>query len=56
MFEYQTITVDVRENVHWLTLNRPVSLNAINTQMATELRDYFSQLFQDRSCRVVALS
>lgn len=55
MFDYQTITVDVRDGAHWLTLNRPESLNAINTQMATELRDYFSGLFQDRSCRVVVM-
>ena len=55
MFDYQTISVEARECVHWLTLNRPESLNAINTQMATELRDYFSGLFQDRSCRVVMM-
>jgi len=55
MFDYQTISVEAKEGVHWLTLNRPESLNAINTQMATELRDYFSGLFQDRSCRVVVM-
>ena len=49
MFDYQTISVEAKEGVHWLTLNRPESLNAINTQMATELRDYFSGLFQDLS-------
>ena len=55
MFDYQTISVEAKGGVHWLTLNRPESLNAINTQMATELRDYFSGLFQDRSCRVVVM-
>ncbi len=55
MNSYKTIDVDVRGSVHWLTLNRPDSLNAINTQMATELRDYFGNLFQDRSCRVVVM-
>ena len=55
MFDYQTISVEARDGVHWLTLNRPESLNAINIQMATELRDYFSGLFQDRSCRVVVM-
>ena len=55
MFDYQTISVEVKGGVHWLTLNRPESLNAINIQMATELRDYFSGLFQDRSCRVVVM-
>ena len=55
MNSYKTIDVDVRGSVHWLTLNRPDSLNAINTQMATELRDYFGNLFQDRTCRVVVM-
>ena len=41
MFDYQTISVEAKDGVHWLTFNRPESLNAINTQMATELRDYF---------------
>ena len=55
MYDYETITVDVRGAAHWLTLNRPESLNAINTKMATELRDYFGNLFQDRECRVVVM-
>lgn len=55
MYEYKTISVEVKGGVHWLSLNRPDSLNAINTQMATELRDYFGGLFQDRSCRVVVM-
>jgi enoyl-CoA hydratase/carnithine racemase len=55
MCEYKTISVEVKGGVHWLSLNRPDSLNAINTQMATELRDYFGGLFQDRSCRVVVM-
>ena len=55
MYDYETITVDVRGAAHWLTLNRPDSLNAINTKMASELRDYFGNLFQDRECRVVVM-
>jgi len=52
---YETIDIDVRGDVHWLTLNRPDRLNAINTQMATELGLYFGDLYQDRSCRVVVM-
>jgi enoyl-CoA hydratase/carnithine racemase len=52
---YETIDIDVRGEVHWLTLNRPDRLNAINTQMATELGRYFGDLYQDRSCRVVVM-
>ncbi|MDB2434177.1 enoyl-CoA hydratase/isomerase family protein [Luminiphilus sp.] len=55
MSNYETIGIDVRGEVHWLTLNRPDRLNAINTQMATELGRYFGDLYQDRSCRVVVM-
>ena len=55
MFDYQKISVEAKDGIDWLTLNRPESLNAIDTQMATELRDYFSGLFQDRSCRLVVM-
>ena len=55
MSNYETIDIDVRGEVHWLTLNRPDRLNAINTQMATDLGRYFGDLYQDRSCRVVVM-
>ncbi|WP_300392737.1 enoyl-CoA hydratase-related protein [Henriciella sp.] len=55
MYDYKTIDVDVRGNVHWLTLNRPDMLNAINTEMAGELADYFGKLYHDRSCRIVVM-
>ena len=55
MHDYNTIDVDVRGNVHWLTLNRPEALNSINTEMATELADYFGKLYHDRSCRIVVM-
>ena len=38
-----------------LTLNRPDALNAINTTMVTELRDYFGGLAENRTVRVVVL-
>ena len=55
MYDYKTIDIDIKNGVHWLTLDRPDSLNAINTCMASELRDYFGGLFQDASCRVVVM-
>jgi len=53
--DYETITVEARGPVHWLTLNRPDALNAITTQMATELADYFGRLYHDRDCRIVVM-
>ncbi len=53
--DYETIQVERRGQVDWLTLNRPGSLNAITTQMVGELSDYFGGLFNARDCRVVVM-
>ena len=55
MYDYKTISVEARGGVHYLTLNRPDMLNAINTEMVGELSDYFGGLFHDRSCRIVVM-
>jgi enoyl-CoA hydratase/carnithine racemase len=55
MSDYQTIRIDKDGPVDWLTLNRPETLNAINTLMVTELRDYFGGLFEDDSVRIVVM-
>jgi enoyl-CoA hydratase/carnithine racemase len=52
---YETILVEKRGPVDWLTLNRPESLNAITTRMATELGHYYSALYNDRSVRIVVM-
>lgn len=52
---YETITVEKRGEVDWLTLNRPASLNAITLKMVEELDDYFGRLFNDSSVRVVVM-
>ena len=52
---YETILIEKRGPVDWVTLNRPEQLNAITTRMATELREYFGALFNDRSVRIVVL-
>lgn len=53
--DYQTISVEKRGQVDWLTLNRPEALNSINTAMVGELNDYFGKLYHDRSVRVVVM-
>lgn len=53
--DYQTITVEQRGQVDWLTLNRPAALNSINLAMVGELNDYFGGLYHDGSVRVVVL-
>lgn len=55
MADYETILVEKKGQVDWLTLNRPESLNAINPPMVTELRDYFDRLCEDGDTRVVVM-
>ncbi|MGO2521840.1 MAG: enoyl-CoA hydratase-related protein, partial [Microbacterium sp.] len=37
MTEYETILVEQRGRVGWITLNRPQALNALNSQVAQEV-------------------
>jgi enoyl-CoA hydratase/carnithine racemase len=52
---YETIEVKSEGGLAWLTLNRPESLNAMNSALVNELRDYFGGLRNDRETRVVVL-
>lgn len=53
--KYETIIVEREGKVDWLTLNRPHALNAINTQMVTDLRDYFGGLTAERAVRIIVM-
>lgn len=53
--EYETIRIEKRGPVDWLTLARPEALNAINLRMVDELGDYFGKLFNDPSVRIVVM-
>jgi len=52
---YETILVERKESVDWLTLNRPDRLNAINPIMCEELQDYFGKLSHNLETRVVIM-
>lgn len=52
---YETLELKLDGPVAWLTLNRPDSLNALNPQIVTELRDFFGGLPQRSDIRVVVL-
>lgn len=52
---YETIQIDRDGAVDWLVPNRPEALNAINTQMVTELRDYFGGLLENTDTRIVVM-
>jgi len=52
---YETLDVKREGQVAWLTLNRPHVLNAINSAMIEELRDFLSALPEDTGTRVVVM-
>ncbi|MEP4487105.1 MAG: enoyl-CoA hydratase-related protein [Halioglobus sp.] len=57
MFEhFETLSIRRDGSVDWLTLNRPDVLNSINTQMVTELREYFGSLSENLSTRIVVIA
>ncbi len=54
-YDYQTLLIEHREGVDWLTLNRPEQFNAINQVMSEELLDYFGNLYFSNQVRVVVM-
>jgi enoyl-CoA hydratase len=52
---FETLLLDRRGHVAWLTLNRPDALNAMNRALVRELRTFFSTLGDDRETRVVVM-
>jgi enoyl-CoA hydratase/carnithine racemase len=55
MEKYATISVELREGVEILSLNRPDALNAVTPAMIDELTNYLSGLHQRLTTRVVIL-
>jgi enoyl-CoA hydratase/carnithine racemase len=50
--DFQTIIFETRDQIAFITLNRPDSLNAMNRQMTRELVDVCQQLEEDSGIRV----
>src|ERR1700733_15148322 len=53
--DYQTITVERRGQVAWLTLNRPDRLNTLTGTMVRELCGFFDGLQKDYATRIVVM-
>ena len=53
---YKTITYEKKEQVVWLSLNRPRAGNTINLEMANELVDACRAINQDDEVRVVVIT
>ena len=53
---YKTIIYERKEQVAWISLNRPRAGNIINLELANELVDAFSAINQDDHVRVVVIT
>ncbi|VAW03398.1 Enoyl-CoA hydratase [hydrothermal vent metagenome] len=54
MKDYQTITLEISDDIAVLTLNRPDKMNALNTQMRAEITD--AARFAAREARVLVMT
>ena len=53
---YKSVNYERREQIVWLTLNRPSVGNTINLQMATEIRDACCEINRDENVRVALIT
>src|SRR5258708_3926624 len=53
---WETVTIDRRGAVLWLTLNRPAKLNAMNVQLQSEFDQCLLWAQEDESSRVVVIT
>jgi enoyl-CoA hydratase len=47
------VLYEVKENIAWITLNRPESLNAVNREMSKDIVDFCRRAHEDREVQVV---
>lgn len=52
---YETIRVEHRDGVDWLSLNRPAALNTVDKKMLAELHHYLDALPEQNDVRIVVL-
>lgn len=56
MADYETLLYDEKDNVAWVSLNRPEVLNSFNVKMQHELRDLWRGLRRNDDVHVVVLT
>jgi len=54
--DYNTITYEVKENIGYLTVNRPKRLNALNGEALREIGDALNKAGNDEAVRVIILT
>ena len=53
---YQTLLLDIKDNIAVVTLNRPDKLNALNTQTINDLNSVFDELKENEGVYVIVLT
>ncbi len=53
---YENIKYEVKENIGYVTINRPKAMNALNMDVLNELYDVFTEIDQDKDLRAVILT
>jgi enoyl-CoA hydratase/carnithine racemase len=53
---YDTLLVEQRQHVVYVTLNRPTALNALSTPLRRDLKQCFTDLQTDPDVRVVVIT
>src|SRR5260370_16962852 len=56
MNEFQNLRFEKREQIAYVTINRPEKLNALNQAVMGELREVFTQIKDDPEVRVALLT
>lgn len=54
--EYRYLKIDKTENVGWIIINRPESLNSVNMDVMRELSQAFQNIEKDENIKVVVLT
>src|SRR4030042_478332 len=53
---FETLLYEKGDGIAVLTLNRPESLNSVNTKMQAEMKEAWDDIEQDRSIRVIIIT
>jgi enoyl-CoA hydratase/carnithine racemase len=56
MGNYETLLFEVKDGVAFVTTNRPQAMNALNTQLMSELVDVFSRIDKAEDVRAAVLT
>src|SRR5438309_158142 len=56
MMNFQSLKFENKNQIAYITINRPEKLNALNMAVMTELRDAFTAIQEDKDIRVAILT